>query len=464
VTTENTEPVEQPATAASPLALALSRVPEDVRAAVEAGRRDDRWELAEEALRRAVRRDEVGDTHADYARILLAIGSFELCRDALGKTGTAEERSEDCSNIEAELLVEQTAAQQWTAVPDRDGQAIPTTTAAVVAMSDALRQARALEPSDAQTLHRLDLFDEVVTWASRTPFSGNVGAPLAASLFGLLGLIQWLRDRTLLGFQGEDILPLPALYLACAALYCWLARTPQVALNRQVVAGARSLDQRFLQALLKAGPLVAVPVAAVRSVVYGSVIPLFVVHHCIRRRQPMVSGLVLAACVATVHWYTSDEPEQAPDPEPLVAGEEQVPGLDLLGHWIPLTGSIRVAVQGLPGIESGGPGRWRARTNAEAGGYSLVVESDEQEQLEHVALSAWALGTDSPSPWGLVRRSAEATEDYWGPAVSTEERASGAASCSTHVLLYGQPDEGLRVRRQNCEGASPRVTWEAWPR
>jgi len=439
-------------------------VPEDVRAAVESSRESGRWELAEEVLRKALRREGPGAIHADYARILLAIGSFELCQEALDKSRDGADQPEDQRNIEAELLVEQTAAQRWTPVPDRDGQAIPTTTAAVVAMADALQQARALEPSDPQTLRRLDLFQEVVAWASRSSFSGNVGAPLAASLFVLLGLIQWVRQRTLLGFEGNDILPLAGLYLASIALYLWLARTPQVALNRQVVAGTQSLDQRLMQTLLKAGPLVAVPVAAVRSVIYGSVIPLFVVHHCVRRRQPMISGLVLGACLATAHWYNTDRDQQTADTGEEAASEERGPGLDVLGQWLPLTGSIQTAVEAVPGMSAQGPTRWHTRIDGEAGGHSFVVEGDEQVQLTHVSLTVWGDGGDNQTARALAQHSIAATEGYWGPPESTQRQVSGSESCSTLLLLYGQPETGLRVRRQDCTDASRRLIWEAWPR
>jgi len=464
VTTEDMEPTEPSPKPASPLARALARVPEDVRAAVEAGQRDDRWDLAEDVIHAAVRRDPPGAVHTDYARILLAMGSFQLCREALDKTETSGAARDDAYNIEAELLVEQAAAQQWTPVPERDGQAIPTTTAAIVAMEDALRQARALGPADAETLRRLDLFEEVVTWARRTPFSGNLGAPLAASLFVLLCVIQWARDRTLLGLEGSDILPLAGLYLAATALYIWLARTPQVALNRQVIAGAQNLDQRFLQSLLKAGPLVAVPVAAVRSLVYGSIIPLFVVYHCVRRRQPMISGLVLGACLATAHWYTMGSDHEQAEDDTVTAAPEKLPGLQVVGLWLPLGQPISQKVGTLPTLETDGPGRWRARTDSASGGHSIVIEADDQDYLVHVSLTVWGESAEDPSPQMLVRQSSTATQDHWGPPVSTQERSSGSDACKTVVQLYGETKQGLRVRRQDCAGPSKRVIWEAWPR
>jgi hypothetical protein len=401
-----------------PIDELLSRLPEALRAKVQAARDGGDWAAARDAILAAAKA-RPGPRHVAYGRLLLALDEFDLCRSVIDRLeGTVLDDPAELIDLKAELLLEESAARWWSPVPGRPDQRVPTTRTAVDSVREAVERARALGPTSPWTLSQVTTFERAVVWASGSARTGGLVGPLGALAAGLLLALHAVRHG------GGAWLAAATIWLASAPLLVWAGTRPQWQVNASVVDGRQSLDDRYLAALAKGPPHIAPFGLAARLLVHGVVAPVAVLWRSLDGRKA-APALVL---VVLTGWSFHSAPTLELPPEDEVVTEAPDSPLTVAGVAFGL----------------GQPVPDPAPT---VGGIDVQLSSADGRLTGLVATSR------GPAPPEV---------DWPGRASGPETVVSPAdAACEVRVRRYDADGEQVSVRTTGCpDGDSQRWTLE----
>jgi len=339
--------------------------------------------------------------------------------------------------------VEAAAAEHWRPLPDKPDMAVPASAEGVQAVRSALDRARAMGPQHPDTQSRLRTFEGVLGWASQSRFCGTLAVPLGALAIAVLLAVQAFAEGRLPGTRNELLL-YAGLLVIQASLYRLVARRPQFEINAHFLTDSPSRDERFVSWLLSKGALIFTPVALLRALLFGLLIPLAMVRHLVRRGLFFASALVLFANFAVV--FTGINLPRA-----LVAEEEDPfkAGIDILGHWVPHDDPLSVAPA--EAERRGGTG-WTLRRSDEAGGLEASVWVH-RGQLGDSSMRVWASPGAGPQNeyLQLFRRSAAQLERAWGAPISARSESNHTSGCLTRWLSYERSGIRLSLKESECQ-------------
>jgi hypothetical protein len=346
-------------------------------------------------------------------------------------------------DLEALRIVEEAAAEHWRPLPHKPDMAVPASAAGIRAVRSALEEARELGPQHPDTLRRLSTFEGALDWATQNRFSGSLAVPLGAVGIAILLVVGAFAEGRLPGTRDELLL-YAGLLVIQASLYRLCARRPQFEINAHFLTDNPSRDERLVRWLLSKGALIFTPVALLRALLFGLLIPGAMVRHLVRRGLFFAVALVLFANFAVV--FTGRGL-----PRGLVA-EEADPfeaGIDIFGHWVPADDPLSAPPAD---AERRGDTGWALRRSDPEGGLEANVWVH-RGQLGDSSMRVWASPGASPQNKYLqrYRRSAAQLERTWGEPVSARSETNETSGCLTRWLSYERSGIRLSLKENECQ-------------
>lgn len=196
--------------------------------------------------------------------------------------------------------VQAVAQTHWRPVPNDPDSRVPTSLEAVTKMEEVL--ASLVEEAEAgdELAEQLAVYTRTCVWARRKSFVGAWAAPIGG-IFAVATLLLIGRHG------GTDWLAASMVWAASVPLYLQAAIARQVDVNADVIAGTRTLDDRFL-AFVASGPPILTPLwLAVRAAAYGLVLPSVVMQESMRRKR-FVPALALVGITTGAMVFATTEP------------------------------------------------------------------------------------------------------------------------------------------------------------
>ena len=205
----------------------------------------------------------------------------------------------DPLELAALRTVEAAASLYWQSLPDKPDMAVPVSQEGINAVQRALNAVQTGDARSPEVRKRLDTFENVLHWATASRFSGSLASPIGAGFLAVALVAVSLDETRLPGTQSRLLLVAGALALQ-ALLFPIVARQPQFKLNALFLTGSKSRDQRFVHWLLTKGALIYTPVAAIRALIYGALIPFSIARHIMRRGQFAAVAALFAVHLALI--------------------------------------------------------------------------------------------------------------------------------------------------------------------
>ena len=203
--------------------------------------------------------------------------------------------------------VAEVALRHFTPVPGREGHALPTSLGAVLAVEQAVSEARERWQDERAEFHRgpaaeddgllqLEQFAASCTAARSLQFSGKLSVILGTCLVVVLLLIFGRK------WDNVPLMAAACVWTASVPLYLRAAVAPRWRINARVLSPDVTLDTRLMALLAKGPPIATPPVLLLRALLLALFTPLLVLLEARRSGKKYVALVMLFVIAVLGHW------------------------------------------------------------------------------------------------------------------------------------------------------------------